>query len=223
MTDKPKKRSPRRLVIFVVIALVFAGLVFYSDKIHDEFYPNFMKSKILAQNNDSEIETQDKRDGINDSASENEIKTKIIDIGDDNNIAKTNNEKKKLSINKDKQAKYLNTLKVLNAMLLKLSINQNYLSELSELKASALPFEVENVFSEMEKYSHSYLGNSESIKIFPKEGVVDKMLGNIFTVEKKTYVNNKQRHSHEELMKKVNVLTDYYFSIKYQNHVVFND
>lgn len=99
----------------------------------------------------------------------------------------------------------------------------DYTKELNSIDQTKFPLEVKQVLAEMKDFAENDMKApaSSGTKIFPKEGVLDSIVGHFVQIEKVT--DSKHRdEKYEQIRRKLHILEDYFYSQKFLKEMMGN-
>lgn len=119
---------------------------------------------------------------------------------------------------------YLNATSSVSHLMTKFLQKADYTKELSSIDQTKLPPEVKEILAEMKDFAENQMKAPEdsNAKIFPKEGVLDRIAGHFVQIERVSDSKSKNER-YEQICKKLHILEDYFYSQKFLNEMMGHD
>ena len=118
---------------------------------------------------------------------------------------------------------YLNQTSSVSRLMTKFLQKADYTKELNSIDQTKLPPEIKKILAEMKEFAENNMQAQDvNTKVFPKEGVLDKIVGHFMQIEKipGSQLKNQQ---HEQISKRLHILEDYFYSQKFLNEMMNYD
>jgi len=124
----------------------------------------------------------------------------------------------------DSREDYVATVYSVERLITKFLQNADYSLELQKINQANLPRDVKQVLGDMQKFAESFPhAGDEPIKIFPKEGFLDRIVGHFVQIEKAPNVPEGRDAEHKQIAGRLSILENYFYSKQFLNETIDHD
>jgi hypothetical protein len=117
---------------------------------------------------------------------------------------------------------YLNAISSASRLMVKFLRGEDYRSDLTSIDKSYLPSEVKLLLEDMQEFADSYATQADkgSIRIFPEQGILDKIVGHFMHVDRLPYRSADKNIKYEQIVNRLYVLENYFYSQSFLNETM---